>query len=918
VNTPRTVWLRLRSLCRRDEVKREIDEELRFHLEQRTAENVAAGMSAEDAAREARKRFGHFQKVREDCRAARGASFGETTWQDVRIGVRLLRRSPGFAAVSVLSLALGIGANTAIFSLVNAILLRSLPVPNPQELRVIQWSGRDAKTGNFTGNMRALAAEPRKATDWLHVGTATDQRRIADSFSFLQYRALREQGEAQADLFGYAGLYNIIGRGRSDPFVANGLMVSGNFFSGLKVRPALGRLLTAEDDQPGSAPAVVISFSCWEQHFAFDPGVAGRTLALNNLSYTIIGVLPRDFAGVGARAGENEIYVPMAAQPQLMSNFSTTAPDHFWIKLMARLKPGVSQPQLQATLDVAFAAQAASLMKEPRIELSDGRAGPAYDREYYQKPLLILLGAVGTVLLVACANLAGLTLARGAARQHEWAVRAALGAGRRRLIRQSLTETMILAVWGGVLGLLVAVWGRTLVSRLLAGSPEGLRYDLSLDYTVLGFTFIAALLAAVLSGLLPALRAGGVDPLSGIKDRGSLSAPRLRAGRMLVTVQVGLSVLLLVGAGLYVRTLVNLVRVNPGFVTDDLLLFQVNPRSAGLQGAATMLFYQQVQEALASLPGVRSASLVQYKLLAGSMSGGGFFKLPAHPELDEKKPQAHRLTVGETFFSTLGIPLLLGRDFTAADEGRTTKVVVVNETFVRNYLPNEYPIGQVLRTDSWTDHPIDWQIVGVCRDAKYTSIKTDVPPTVYFSYRQDLIGAGCIALRSWVPPLTLVPAVRKALAALYPNVPMSDVTTQKAIRDKGISQETMFATLCGALAVLAVLLASIGLYGLMAYNVARRTADIGIRMALGATRRDIARPVLREALWLAGLGIGIGLPTALAMSRLIQNQLYGVIPTDPVSLIGASALLLAVAVLAAWLPARRAARVDPMVALKRE
>jgi predicted permease len=435
---------------------------------------------------------------------------------------------------------------------------------------------------------------------------------------------------------------------------------------------------------------------------------------------------------------------------------------------------------------------------------------------------------------------------------------------------------------------------------------------------VLGFTLAVALAAALLSGLLPALQACHADPLSGLKDRAAVGAPRLWAGRLLVTAQIALSVMLLAGAGLYIRTLMNLVKINPGFATDNVLLFQLTPAAAGLQGANVTSFYERAQQSLAALPGVRSASLVQFKLLAGRMSGGSFFSLPSHPELDEKKPQAHRLTVGETFFATMEIPIQLGRGFTSADTEAAPNVVIVNETFAREYLPNENPIGKTLCSGKRSGRPIDWQIAGVCRDAKYTGIKTDVPPTVYFSYRQDRIDGSYFALRTAIPPLTLVSAARKAVAAIDPNIPLSDITTQKAVRDRSISQETMFAMLCGTLAGLAVLLSCIGLYGLLACNVARRTNEIGIRMALGATRQSIAWPFLREAVLLAGLGVGLGLSAAMALVRFIQSQLYGVVPGDPVALGGAVLLLVAVTLLSVWIPARRAARVDPMTALRCE
>ena len=830
---------------------------------------------------------------------------------DLRFALRQLAKSPVFTAVAVISLALGIGANTAIFSLVNAILLSSLPVPNPQELRTIQWSGAGNKIRNFSGSQSDLGRSDSRAPG--------GKFRIADSFSYPLFRALREQGAEVADIFGFSELRDVNVRARQEPFAAEGLIVTDNFFSGLGVRPVIGRLFAAGDDQPGTASIAVITYDWWEKQFALDPGVLGQTVALNGNAFAIVGVLPQEFRGVGV-ADANEFYVPMSAQPQLATSRPLTSPDYWWFHAMARVRPGVNAAQLQTALGAIFMPQAATLMAAPLLEINDGRAGPAYDQRYYRRPLLLLLGVVGVVILVACANLAGLSLARSAARQHEFAVRAALGSGRWRLIRQSLTESFLLAVAGGALGVVLAVWGKLAVSRLLAGSPDGLRYDTSLDLTVLAFTFALTLMTALLSGLLPAWRAGQVDPLAGLKSRGALGAPRLQTGKILVVAQIALSVLLLAGAGLYVRTIVNLVRVNPGFATENLLLFQLNPRAAGLRGAAVTQFFERVQDSLAKVPGARAVALTQLKLLAKSMSGGAFYTLPAHPELftGEIKPSAYRLTVSETFFSTMGIPLLLGRGFNAADVDGAPKVVVVNETFARNNFANEIPIGQTLQVGKSNGVPIDWQIVGVCRDAKYSDIKTDAPPTVYFSYRQNGLGSGYLAVRTALPPLAIVSAARRAVAAIDPNIPLADITTQEAVRDSKISQERMFATLVSALAALAVLLACIGLYGLMAYNVTRRTSEIGVRMALGAQPRDVARSVLREALLLAGVGVLVGVPAALGVAQLIKSQLYGVPAYDPLTFVAGTLVLLAVAVIAAWLPARRASRIDPMVALRAE
>ncbi len=824
-----------------------------------------------------------------------------TLWQDIRYGMRMLRGNPGFTAVAVISLALGIGAGTAIFSLVNGILLRSLPVANPHELRVLEWTGTEPQIGGFHGSMYS----------------GDGQRTRADAVAYPVFASLRRDCNDLADIFGYKRLYNVTARAQREAFVAEGAMVSDNFFSALRVKPLLGRLLSSRDNDADAAPVTVITHSWWQRHFDGDTSVLGRSILYNGHDFTIVGVLPPGFTGIQP-ALETPFYVPMSAQPQLQPTLPLASSDHWWVQLMARLRPGTVDAQFQAALDVVFARETGSIMGEPRVVVRDGRGGQDYGRDYYGKALLLLLGIVGVVLLVACVNLAGLSLARGAVRQREFAVRTAIGAGRWRLIRQSLTESLVVALLGGGLGILLASWGKTAISQLLAGSPEGLRYDTSLDLTVLGFALATALVTAVLSGLLPALRISCVDSFVSLKERATLGSPRLRLGRLLVSAQIALSMLLLVGAGLYTRTLINLVTVDPGFATENLLLFQINAGNAGYRDTQSVALYDDIQGKLAAIPGVHSAAVSQFALLAGTMSGGGFFSLPGHSFEGPLKPQANRLTVSETFFATMGIPLRFGRGLGITDTADAAKVVVVNETFARRYLPGEDPIGQTLRTDEWRGEGVDWQIVGVCADAKYGDIKEETPPTVYFSFRQDFTGATFFAVRTSLPPLAVVTAARKAVAAIDADIPLANISTQEQVRDGRISEERLFAFLCGALALLALLLSCIGLYGLMAYNVARRTNEIGVRMALGATGRNIGGPILREALLLAGIGVAIGIPVVLGLGRIVRSRLYGVAPTDPVAIAGAGALLIAVAALAAWLPARRAARIDPMEALRYE
>jgi len=815
-------------------------------------------------------------------------------FSDLRQTFRALAKSPGFAFVGILSLALGIGACTAIFSLFNAILLRSLPVPNPHELRVLQWSGVDTR-------IPSLGEKPEE------IGN----RQIASAVSHPLFLNLREQGAGLANIFGFYPVQEIVARAQHDPFVASGLMVSDNFFPGLGTQAFTGRLFRAGDDHPASGANIVITHQWWENHFARDPDTIGKTVSLNGHVFTVIGILPANFPGV-TPANPAEFYVPMqAGSPFLFTDITATR--HWFVRMMARLKPGVNQAALQSALTLAFAREASAVMKEPTMMAEPGRSGPATDRKTYRNPLIIMAGAVSLVMLIACANLAGLSLARGAARQHELAVRVALGSSRWRLARQSIAESLVLAPAGGVLGLLIAVWAKDALSRLLAGSADGLSYDLSLDAAVLGFSFAAALFTALLSGLLPALRASRVDPLDGLKARGALSAPRLRAGKILVVAQIALSLLLLTGAGLSLRSLANLRRIDAGFNTDRLLVFSLNPAGVGYQGPALSAFYAKVQDALATLPGVNGTTVLQYPLLSGRRWGVGF-DLPGRAPRSPDEFQAHRLTVGETFFNTMGIPILNGRSLSTADAEGAPPALVANATFVRKFFANEDPLGRIVKI-----HGINWQIVGVCGDAKYDDITDAVPATVYMSFRQyTLRYSVSFYVRTALEPLALTQVVRKTIAAVDPSVPVAAVTTQGNLRDKNIGQERLLAVLCAALAGIAVLLACIGLYGLMAYHVTRRTNEIAIRIAIGALPRSLARSILRDALVLAAIGIGVGLPAVFFATRVIENQLYGISPNDPLTLAAVIGVLVMVALLAAWLPARRATKVDPMVALRAE
>jgi len=814
---------------------------------------------------------------------------------DLKYAFRQLSRTPGFTLVAVLSLTLGIGANTAIFSLVNAVLLRSLPVPNPQELRVLKWTGSNAKIGLYSGAIFDEAGRTK-----------------GDAFSYAAYAGLKEEAGEVARIAGCKSLFGAAVRADREAFVATGSMVSDNFFSVLGVRPLVGRLLSADDGRSGAPPATVISYSLWEREFGLDPEALGRSLLINGHPFTVIGILPRAFHGVRPSEG-TAFYVPLSAQPELEPRWSTADASQWWLQLLARRRAGISDALMQSALEVAFAHQADALMEKPELLVEDGSAGPDYVRQRLRTPLLLLLGVVGLVILVACANLAGLSLARGTARKHEFAIRAAIGAGRWRLMRQSFAESLTLSFLGAGLGTPLAFWGKDTMARLLAGSPEGLHYDTRLDASVLAFTLGITLVTTVMAGLLPALRASHASPASGLRSHTVRSSPRLGGGRFLVVTQVALSMLLLTAAALYGKSLLNLVEIDPGFNTENILLFRLDPHNAGYEGARSQTFFDQVLGGISRIPGVRSATLTQFALLSNWRSDLADVKLPGKPAEEKHEPRAQRLSVSEQFFETMGIPMLQGRGFEISDRAGAPKVVVVNSAFAREYFQDESPLGKTMEIKGEV-----WRIVGVCTDAVYSNLKLGAPPTVYFSFRQDPIPATYVAVRTALPPLALTQAVRKAVAEVNPNVPIASVSTQEELRAANMSQERLFAALCGGLAFLATLLSWIGLYGLLAYSVTRRFKETGIRMALGARPLDVAIPIVREGLLLALCGIAIAVPVTFGLEGLIKNQLYNVSPNDPLALVLSTAGLLLVALAATSIPAFRASRVDPMEAVRYE
>jgi len=827
----------------------------------------------------------------------------KTIWHDIRYGLRQLRKSPGFTAVAVLSLALGIGANTAIFSLINGILYKSLPVRNPHELRVINWIGYNflQRPSQFERNRR------------LH----TSQRMDGESFPYPAYTAFAEQAQGFSDIFAFTYLEHPITISVGGvASLANAQVVSGNFFKGYGARVLIGRPITPEDDRPDAPPVAVLTYPFWRRVYGLDPHVIGRTLIVRNTGFTIIGVLPRRYVGPLAGERRTDFYVPMMAQPQLLPDSEwLDSYDAWWVQMMGRLAPGADEAQVQASLELLFSHVLSRSIVEidrPGIFLQKGRHGVLMESQQMARPLWYLQVVVSLVLLIACTNLAGLLLARGAARQHEMAVRAAMGAGRWRLIRQSLTESMILSLAGVCLGLVFSLWIRAALTGFIIDPSSNRHFNLQVDTNVLMFALAVGVVTTLLSGLFPALRAGNTNPLAGLKDSGSRGAPRLRLGKVLVTTQVGLSVVLVVVGGLLCRTLINLYRTDTGFDAENLLLLKIRPSQSlsppefkDLEG-----FYDAVRRKIAEIPGVRSVALSCRTLLGGSYWNSEI-SIPGRSDAEQHKSLA--LVVSDGYFATMEINLLQGRDFRATDTRDSQGVVIVNEEFGRSFFPEKDPLGQFI-----TVNGDQCQIVGLCSNQKYDGLRRGVSPILYLHYLQTRFFFLTYAIRSALPPMSLVPAVRKAVADIDRNLPLEGMTTQKLALKESLAQERLFASLCGSLALLALALSCIGLYGLMAYNVARRTGEMGIRKALGARPWDVAWPILREALTLAAIGVAIGLPVALALVRLIRFIFYGIEPYDPLTMIGAAGIMVTVAALAAWIPARRAAKVDPMEALRYE
>src|ERR1700761_2994729 len=845
-----------------------MEEELRFHIAQQIAANLHRGMSPDDARRQARLQLGAADGLKESCREERSGHWFDSFVADVRYGLRGLRQNPGFTAVAVFSLALGIGANVAIFTLAQQVLLEKLHVSHPDDLRMLQWTvGKGSPVHSIWGDMDKTA----------------NGDSISSSFAYPVYVELRKSNTVLNDLFAFKDLNRMTATVNGQPDIVEGQLVSGNYYDQLGIVPQLGRPIQPADDATIGAGAVaVISDAYWARHFSRSPDVIGKTIALNGTPFTIVGVNPRGFTGAKQPQQSPEVFMPFAIQPVVYPNQGTpilTESKEWWMMVMGRVKPGISDQEATAALTVAFSQAVRDKMTlakgevVPRLTLSPGNRGLNFAGRQYSQPVYVLMALAGFVLLLACANLANLLLARSAAREREMSVRLALGAGRWRIARQIMTESLLVAGLGGLAGLLVGYLGRNILPRLLSTSWEPAPFVPNFNWML--FLFCAGIAAAsgILFGLAPMWRAVRTDVNAGMKEgtRATATHQRGLAGKSLVVVQVAISIVLVVSAGLFVRTLVNLASVNPGFDAKNLLLIDIAPPESRYPPPADIQVQHRIEQAIAAVPGVESVTVSGAPLVAGDVEIVDF-AITGAPTKEGEDVGSHFNYVGKDFFSTLRIPITEGRGFTETDTETAPRVAVVNKALVKKFFPHENPIGKTFKLREDNKGPIE--IVGICADTAYDSLRKAPPETFYVPYRQmDSVGAMTYEIRTRANVAGVLAGVRDAIGGIDKDLPLIDPRTQEEQIRATLQAERIFATLTAGFGVLALILAGVGIYGLMSYNVARRTNEIGVRMALGAQRGMIGRMVIRETLSLVFVGVIIGVPAAWALARLIASQL---------------------------------------------
>jgi predicted permease len=882
---------------RRGNWEREMRDELRFHIDQQTVANIAAGMPREEAWRQALLQFGGSEAIKEDCREQRSGFWLDTLLADARFALRMLRKNPGFTAVAVLTLALGIGATTAVFSVVNAILLKPLPYPNSDKIVMLWWKA-PISSAQFDADRF-----PWGKRDFLHVSQSS--------------KAFQSLGAFKSDFFNFAG--------SGEPVRLDGLRASAGFFAALGVVPALGRTFTPEEDQPGREFEVILSAQLWRDRFGADPGILGRAITLNSASYTVVGVMPRGFSFPHAEEMPAVLSFPPRIQLWVPLDIPAAPRGPQDLAVIGRLNPGVARAQATAELR----------LYGDRMEKDFPGTGAWYNPNLVplaqqvvgdtRRPLLLILAAVGVVLLIASSNVVSLLLTRSLGRKREFTLRSALGAGRRRLIRQLLTESLLLAVIGGVAGILLAE-AELYSVRIFGPSNIPRLHDVALDPRVFIFAIAITLAAGILSGLAPALASSRQNLVESLKESGQRSgsgAAHSKLRNALLVSEVALALVLEISAMLLVRTFHRMLEADAGFNPTRVLTFQLSLPNAKYKETDRMAeLYQKALRALQSLPGVQAAGLVSEVPMGGS-TDSTVIRVPDHPHANDKDhPYANYSFASPGYFSAIGTPLLRGRDFGDTDTTGSMLVTIINSAMAQKYWPGQDPIGRQVGVEDtrWATRTV----IGIVADIKHNSLRDEPVPEMYVPYTQNEIKIWPsmqtmqVALRTKADPAALTASVREALRSVDADLPVANVATLAALIDDSMAQPRFSLFLMGSFGGLALALAMIGMYGVISYSVQQRTQEIGIRMALGASRGALLRMVLGLGAQLAAVGIAIGLLVSRMVTRTMESFLYQVRPTDPLTFATVSIALMCVALAACYIPARRAMRVDPMTALRYE
>ena len=868
---------RWRALTHRDELDQELDEELRFHLDRLIEQNINNGMTPEDARHAALKTFSRVDQSKEECRDARGVELVENIMRDISYSLRILIKNYAFTIVVIATLALGIGANTAIFSFANGILLRPLPYPQSERLVVLDETA------------------PKRGIDSMSV-------------SYPNFLDWREQNKSFEDIGVYFETSRFALSGAGDPVEVRGSFISHGLFEILRVSPQLGRTFTANEDRPEEDGVVILGHNLWQRNFGGDSNIIGRKIMLNGRARTVVGVMPPGFRFPDIA----ELWAPVALTPQTF-----TRTDH-GLGSIARLKDGVTLAEAQAEMhNIAARIEQQNPVTNEGLDVKVSSLHDTLSGDY-REALLILLGVVGCVLLVACVNVANLMLARATARQREFALRAALGASRWRIMRQLLVESLLLASVGGVVGFVLSIWALRL---LLTAIPGQLPFwmNFGIDLRVLGFTAAITLLTGLLFGAAPALQTSRVDLNDTLKERGrGASGVRSRARSLLVVSEIALSLMVLVGAGLMIQSFLRLKRVNIGLNAHNLLTANLSLPRAKYKDDQRIAFYKQLLERLRHLPGVEAASATTTLPLGGNLWGRSL-TVEGFPVLSVgQAPTIQHTLVTPDYFRTMGIPLLAGRDFNDADAKGSPDVTIIDERLAREYWPNQSPLGKRIRFGPPEDNEPWHTIVGVVGTVRHQRMQEDTRKSVYLPHQKIPVGGLALVLRTSSNPQELTGAIRREVGQLDPDLPVSEVATMEEVVAESIWQPRLYATLFGAFAAGALLLALIGIYGVMAFLVQTRTHEIGVRMALGATTRDVFKLIVGRGMKLTAVGVFIGVGGAIAVTRLMHSLLFNTSATDPVTFILISLLLSVAAFLACYIPARRAAKVDPLIALRYE